>query len=176
MAKKRKIDPNQMQFNFSFEKKVDSYIEATQEIQKAIATPPVTPEPVECEFEASIEISAAIKRAIRDSGIPRKQIPDLINAYFGRSKAAADDDPPGSRNPLSIHMLNNYLSKPAEYPIPAYYLYAIHHITGSLEPAATIVAPEGGKIATGQELRQMALGKLEENISEMQKLKKQLKK
>lgn len=172
---KRKDDPNQIQFEFDFDQRVDNYIQATQQIQEAIASPPHT-ERIECEFEASVEIAAAIKRAIRDSGMSREQTVDAINSYFGRSKEAAENDPPGSRNPLSIHMLNNYLSKPAEYPIPAYYLYAIHHITGSLEPAATIVAAEGGKIATGEELRQMALGKLEENIAEMQRLKKQLKK
>ena len=173
---KRKIDPRQMTFNFSFEKKIESYIEATQEIQEAISTPPAAPEPMECEFEASVEIAAAIKRAIRETNMSRDQVVDAINIYFGRSLKAANDDPPGSRKPLTIHMLNNYLSKPAEYPIPAYYLYAVHHVTGSLEPAATIVAPEGGKIATGEELRQMALGKLEENITEMRKLKRQLKK
>ena len=73
-------------------------------------------------------------------------------------------------------MLNNYLSKPIEYPIPAYYLYAIHRITGSLLPAEVIVSAEGARVATGAEIRQMTLGKLEESISEMQRLRKELKK
>jgi hypothetical protein len=38
------------------------------------------------------------------------------------------------------------------------------------------VAAERAKVASGTELRQMALGKLEESIAEMQRLKKELKK
>jgi hypothetical protein len=72
-------------------------------------------------------------------------------------------------------MLNNYLSKPSERPIPAYYLFAIHHVTNSLEPAKVFVEAEGAKIATGEEIRQMALGKLEDHIVEIKKLKKEIK-
>ncbi|MBW2562091.1 MAG: hypothetical protein JRE40_14730, partial [Deltaproteobacteria bacterium] len=90
--------------------------------------------------------------------------------------AGAKADPPACRKPLTIHMFNNYLSKPSEYPIPVYYLYAIHRVTRSLEPAATLVAPEGARIASGGELRQMTLGKLEENMVEMRRLRKELRK
>jgi hypothetical protein len=106
----------------------------------------------------------------------REQLVDGINDYFGRSDAAAEAEQPACRKPLTIHMLNNYLSKPCEYPIPAYYLYAIHHVTGIIEPGATIVAAEGAQIATSAEIRLLQLGKLDETVSELQKLRKDLKK
>ncbi len=173
MAKRKGPDPNQMTFEFDFEKKVDAYTDAAVQIHEAISDRP--PQPVESEFEACVEIAAAIKRCIRQTGLSRDQIVDAINAYFGRTKEGAVADTPTCRNPLTIHMFNNYLSKPISNPIPAYYLYAIHHITSCLDPAETIVSAEGARVATGAEIRQMTLGKLEENISEMQRLKRELK-
>ncbi len=174
MSKSRKkLDPNQKTFDFTFNEKVDRYVESKKEILNAIESgPPVTQ--IENEFEACIEISAAIKKVIRTTGMSREQVVDKINDYFGRTIKGSIKEPQTCRKPLSLNMLNNYLSKPTEYPIPAYYLYPIHHITKSLEPAATIVAAQGARIATGIELRQMTLGKLEENIKEMQKLKRDL--
>lgn len=176
MAKRTSPDPNQMTFNFMFEEKVDAYISAKQEILEVMDAEPRPSQPIENEFEACVEIAAAVKQAIRPTGMSREQLVDAINAYFGRSEEGAASDPPTCRKPLTIHMLNNYLSKPTEYPIPSYYLYAIHHVTGSLAPADAIVAAEGAKVASGTELRQMTLGKLEESIAEMQRLKKELKK
>ena len=172
--RKNKPDPHQRTFDELFEKKLDNYIEQKIEIQKAIdeETPS---QPVENEFEACIEIAAAIKSAIKEWGQSREQFVDEINKYFGRTKQGVDADPPLCRNQLTISMLNNYLSKPVENPIPAYFLYAVHRITKSLEPARVIVSAEGAKIATGREVRQMTLGKLEENINEMQQLKRELK-
>ena len=129
---------------------------------------------IENEFEACIEIAAAIKQAIRECGLSRDEVVDGVNAYFGRTEAGTHMDPPTCRNPLTLNMLNNYLSKPTECPIPAYYLYAIHHVTGHLYPARVIVAAENARVASGKEVRQMALGKLEENIAEMRRLKKEL--
>ncbi len=174
MAKKRREDPRQLEFNFTFEKKIDAYVDQKMEIQQAIHENP-KPEPVENEFEACIEIAAAIKRAIRKWGGSRDTLVDEINKYFGRSKDGALAEPPECRKPLTINMMNNYLSKPVDAPIPVYYLFAIQAITGDLEPARILVEPEGAKIATGEEVRQMNLGKLEENITELQKLKRELK-
>jgi len=172
--RKQKIDPNQRTFDFNFGEKVDQYVSAKMEIQEAMdAGPGVAP--VENEYEACIEIAAAVKRAIRPTGMSRDQVVDAVNAYFGRTAEGALADPPTCRKPLTLNMLNNYLSKPTEVPIPAYYLFAIQHITGSLAPAEALVEPTGAKVATGSEIRQMALGKLEENIAQMQKLKRELK-
>ena len=173
--RKKRIDDKQMEFNFTFGKKVDDFIRHKEQIQKAIDEGPRVPKKVENEFELSIVIAAGIKRAIDKSGLSREQIVDKINAYFGRTKEASHQDDPTCRNPLTINMFNNYLSKPATCPIPAYYLFAIHHVTKSLAPARAIVAAEDARIATGSEIRQMHLGKLEEHIVEIKKLKKEIK-
>lgn len=169
----KRLDPRQMQFEFDFDAQVDQYVAARQEIEDAIEQGPPR-HSFENEMEISIEIAAAAKRAIREWGWSREQLVDEINTFFGRTQEGAKADPPECRNPLSIHMLNNYLSKPVEYPLPAYLLVAIHHVTGLLYPAAAIVAYEGAQVATGAELRQMTLGKLEETISEMRRLKREL--
>ena len=176
MAKRITPDPHQMTFDFNFDEKVDAYVSAKQEILEAMEVKPKPSQPVENEFEACVEIAVAIKQAIRTTKMSRDQVVDAINAYFGRTDEGAATEPPSCRKPLTIHMFNNYLSKPIEYPVPTYYLYAIHHVTGSLLPAEAIVSVEGAKVATGMEIRHMTLGKLDQSITEMQRLKKELKK
>lgn len=174
--RKSKIDPNQKTFDFNFTEKIDHHIRVVDEIQSDIDAGPDPVYPVENEFEACVEIAAAIKAAIRESGLSREQVVDDINAYFGRTEAGSKTDPPECRNPLTINVFNNYLSKPAECPMPAYYLYAVHRVTGHMHPARVIVAAEGAKVATGREIKQMTLGKLEELAAETRKLKKELSK
>lgn len=163
------------QLPFDFEALVDEYIEVKADLVEAARGPAQPHHGAENEMEACIEIAAAIKRTLRESHLSREQLVDGINAYFGRSDEAADLDPPACRKPLTIHMLNNYLSKPCEYPIPAYYLYAIHHVTGIIEPAATIVAAAGGQVATSEEVRLLQLGKLEQTLDEMRRLRSELR-
>jgi len=165
MSKKRKkVDPNQL--SFDFDHKIEQYRELKEEILQGSEA-----STTHCEFEeACIEIAAAIKRAIRQSGLSREQMVDAINDYFGWPK---EDTKRGKH--LSIHMFNHYLSKPSEYPIPTYYIYAIQRITGSLEPVKALAEAEGARVISGDEVRQMALGKLDEMILEMQKLKKELR-
>ncbi|MFH2064951.1 MAG: hypothetical protein ABIK15_07125 [Pseudomonadota bacterium] len=185
----KSLDSNQLEIPFTWEKQIEQFVEVRKEIQieaEEIAKGPEPQKRVECEFELSVTIAAAIKRALDDSGLSREQLVDEINAYFGRTKAGAveqppeDEDgepiPPVCRRPLTIHMLNNYLSKPADCPIPAYYLFAIHHITRSLAPAEEFVKAEGGKVATGVEIRQMQIGKLQANLEEGRMIMKELKK
>ena len=163
------------QLPLDFEALVDEYIEVKTELVDAAREPAHVHHGVENEMEACIEIAAAIKRTLRESHLSREQLVDGINAYFGRSEEAADLDPPTCRKPLTIHMLNNYLSKPCEYPIPAYYLYAIHYVTGIIEPAATIVAAAGGQVATAEEVRLLQLGKLEQTLDDLRHLRSELK-
>ncbi len=169
----QKIDTHQMQFDFEFGQQVDRYIETKIQIEDAIEKGPPSAE-FENEFEVGVEIAAAAKRAVREWGGSRDQLVDEINRFFGRCEEGVAAEPPTCRNPMTIHMLNNYLSKPNDYPIPAYLIVAIQSITGLMYPAETIVGYEGAKVATGAELRQMTLGKLEESISEMRRLKREL--
>ena len=171
-----KIDSNQLALDFTAQ--VDTLLEAKTELISAIEAK-TAPHQVENADEACIEIAAAVKRALRDSGLSREELVAGINGYFGRDgdrgPGTGDQNQAGTGHKLSIHMLNHYLSKPTEYPLPAYYLFAIHHVTGSLAPARTIVAAEGARVASGAEVRQMHLGKLEETLMEMHRLKKELK-
>lgn len=129
----------------------------------------------ECEFEACIEIAAAIKRQLRESGLSREQLVDGINAYFGRTDESYKGDEPTSRKPLSIDMMNHHLSKPVQYPLPAYLLLAINAVLQSLAPLEPFVEPFGGRIVTGIEVEQLELGKLEQLAAEMNQIRRKLK-
>lgn len=172
---KEKIDPNQMEFDWDFPSKLEKVLQEREELQEKVIQGPPKARQTENEFELCVVLAAGIKKAIDDSGLSREEVVDLINAYFGRTKEEARQDDPQCNNPLTINMFNNYLSKPTKCPIPAYYLFAIHHVTESLEPARVFVEAEGAKIATGGEIRQMALGKLEDHMTEIKKLKKEIK-
>lgn len=172
--KRKKSDRNQMLIDFEWGQKVDRFVENRQAIQAAIAEPR-TPSDYENEFEYGFELSVGIKRAIRESGLSREQVVDAVNAFFNRSHQGAKTDPPSCRNPLTANMLTKYICKPDEAPIPAYYLVAIMFATGSLAPARALVEPMGAQVVDREEVRQLALGKIENNISELRRLKKELR-
>lgn len=167
MSRRKKIiDTNQLRFDF--DKKIDEYRDLKEEILVSSESPPV--KNFESYEEACIELAASVKRAIRQRGLSREQMVDAVNDYFGWPKGEA----PKGKN-LSIHMFNHYLSKPARYPMPAYLIFAIQRITNSLEPTKTLAETEDAKVISGDEVRQMALGKLDDTIIEMQRLKRELR-
>ena len=161
---KKRIDPNQLSFLF------DRQIEEYATLKNEIVSTPSQPLQNQSFEEACIEMAAAVKRAIRNTNLSREQMVDAINDYFGWPHA-----PQVEGKHLSFHMLNHYLSKPAEYPMPAFYLFAIQRITESLEPARCLAEAEEAKVISKGEVRQLALGKLDETIIEMQRLKKELR-
>lgn len=171
---KQKID-KKIGFVWDLPCEMEKVLNEKVEIREKGASGPAKARRIENEFELCVVIATGIKKAVGESGMSREQMVDHINIYFRRSKDEAARDDRLCRNPLTIHMFNNYLSKPAEYPIPAYYLFAIHHVTKSLEPAKVLVEAEGAKIATGQEIRQLALGKLEDHIIEINRLKDEIR-
>ncbi len=152
---------------------IDNYVASREEIVEQCNKPMESREQAS-EAEDCIEVAAAMKRAIRDSGLSREQVCAAMNDYWGRSEQEHKNGQ--GKKPLSYEMFNHHLSKPVEYPIKAYFLFALHRVTGSLEPARVIVAAEGAEVASQEDIAMMALGKLEKNISEMQQLKRQLKK
>lgn len=175
MSKKQSKKVTQMEFDWDFPSKLEKVVRDRKRIGDIVAAGSFRQTQAENEFDLCVVLAAGVKKAISLSGLSRDQVVDEINKYFGRNHDDASKDAGICRKPLTIHMLNNYLSKPAHYPIPAYYLFAIHHITKSLEPGRVMVEAEGAKVATGAEIRQMALGKLEEHIVEINKLKKEIK-
>ncbi len=152
---------------------VENYVSCRKKIVEQCGKP-VTSREVASEAEDCIEIAAAVKKAIRESGMSREQVCDAMNSYWGRTEEGYKQR--SCNKPLSYDMFNHYLSKPVEYPIKAYFLFAIHRVTGCLEPARVIVAAEGAEVASQEDIAMIALGKLEKNISEMQQLKRKLKK
>lgn len=160
MAKRsKKIDGNQGVFGF--DEKLARY-EAARADVLAACDDAGAPRSFDTRAEACIEIAAAVKRAIRHTGLSREEVVDQINEYFGDRR-------------LSLHMFNHYLSKPAQYPLPAYLIFALLEITGSLEIAQALVDPIEARVISREEVRLMNLGKLDQTISEMQRLKKTLK-
>ncbi|MDD5170033.1 MAG: hypothetical protein PHN75_14540, partial [Syntrophales bacterium] len=127
---------------------------------------PESPKRIESYEEACIEIAATVKSDIREWGGSREDLVDKINNYFGASEK-------GHR--LSIHMINHYLSKPVEYPLPSVLLYAIQHITGRLGTISVLAAAEEARVISKEEVRKLAIGKLDDAIAEMQRLKKEFR-
>lgn len=158
------------QLTFDWESRVADYVETKTQLINATHQ---RPEPSELSIEdACAEVAMAVKRALRRSGLSREQLLDGINGYFG----TGDEDEDASRKTISIHMLNHYLSKPVEYPLPAYLLIPIIYVLESFDPAQAVVEPVGGRVISEGEVRLMTLGKLETTISEMQRLKRELRK
>jgi len=161
MSKPRnKIDDRQLSFNF--DKSINEY----RDLKTVIITAPKAKE-THSHNEACIEIAASLKKMQRKSGLSREQIVDAVNEYFGWGNKASKH--------LTIHMLNHYLSKPVQYPIPAFYIFAIQRVTDSLELCKLLADAEHAKVISGEEVRQMALGKIDENILELQRLKRELR-
>jgi len=166
MSNRRKnIDADQL--TFDFDSKIDEYARLKEEILSP-AAPPVNE--MEDYREACIAMAASAKRAVRESGMSREEVVDAINNLFGWPREHRKKG-----RHLSIHMFNHYLSKPVQYPIPAFILWAMQHVTKSLAPTVAFAEPEDARVISGDEVRQMTLGKLDETILEMQRLKRELR-
>ena len=165
MAKREKELDGQTRFDW--EARVDACVEAHSKIVDACYEDrPAVAMGID---DACQEIAVAIKQGLRRSGLSREQLVDQVNEYFGLN----DEDQEG-RRPLSIHMLNHYLSKATEYPLPAYLLIPIITIIGSFEPVRIIAEAAGGRVISEADVRLMNVGKLVTTIKEMKKLQREL--
>jgi len=202
MVKRRYEDPNQMALCFC--EQVETFISTTTamaELAHEVFIPEPEPE-MESEEELYVELAAACKAAIRESGLSREEVLGRVNRHFGRSgspigsgmtgQADKEDGsregrPAGSpvdprmtgtqsdpKRPLSINMFNNYLSKPGEIKLPVWVVYGISLATGSLRPFRALVAGLGGKVISANEETELLLGKLEQHIREGAAIKRQL--
>lgn len=161
----KKIDPRQLSFDF------DRHIQEYTDLKNTLISSGCQKhQAAESYEEACIEIAASIKKAIRKTELSREEMVDAINDYFGWPR---EETKTGKH--LSIYMFNHYLSKPAKYPIPTFYIFAIQHITKSLVPTKSLAEAEDACVISGDEVRQMAVGKLDETILEMQRLKRELR-
>jgi len=179
MSKQRqKIDPNQLEIDFKFDRA--EQVEQICRLKEQILSSPATTQKLSASWEEDcIELAASAKRAARQSNMSREEIVDKINELYGWISVEDLEKQGGKKKKgqkhLSYPMINHHLSKPAEYPLPGYLLYAIQRVTGTLQLANTFAEDMGGGTISKKEKTDLALGKLELSISEMQKLKRELK-
>lgn len=180
MANKRqRIDPNQLELDFQFTRA--EQVEQICRLKEQILSSPATTQKSSANWEEDcIELAASLKRAARQSDMSREEIVDKINELYGwisvndLEKKQGGKKKKGQKH-LSYSMINHHLSKPVEYPIPGYLLYAIQRVTKSLQIANTLAEDIGGNTISKDEKTDLALGKIELSISEMQRLKRELK-
>ena len=165
MSKKpKRLDTRQI--DLDFDQPIEAYTRLREKILQE--TPPRQDSPEYRYDEYCIEMAVAVKKAIRTSGLSREQICDAVNDYFGWPKN-------DKRKSLSIHMLNNHICKPTEYPLTAALLHAIQRVTGSIEPLKAQAEMEGAQIITGDEVRKLTLGKIDDALADLQRLKRSLR-
>lgn len=163
------------QLKLPFGERVEKHLKDKEKILTEISTSKPLPQ-IESYEEACILLAMAMKDAIRESGLSREQVTDGINQFFGwEEKDKVKKRGEKGLQYLSVHMMNHYLSKPVEYPIPGPILFAFNHVTGSLATCRAFVKAEDGDVITQDEKQELLLGKLEKTIFEMQKLKKEFK-
>ena len=95
------------------------------------------------------------------SGLSREQVLDAVNHMFGRC----------GKRVVSIHMFNNYLSKPSENRIPAWLVHGIAMVCASDEPVRPLLR-SGSVIVGAEEQTELLLGKVDQQIRDMQALKR----
>jgi len=175
MARRRNTpDPNQMALDFQFEKRITDLVNITRELQDAYDQPAGLG--ASNDFEACNLLAASVKKAIDKSGLSRADAVDRINAYLGRTEEKAAKNPKECFKPLTLNMLNNMLAKPTEYKMPAVLLFAIHHVTGSLEPARCFAEAEGGAVVTAAERQRLNLLKVQDLMDQVKQAQTELKK
>lgn len=153
-----------LQKQFDFDSPIEAYAQLREELTEV--APPAPANHAGGYEECCNEIAVAVKKAIRQSGLSREQVVDAVNEFFHWPK---DGD---GRERLTTNMLNNYLCRPDSYNMPIPYLHAIQRVTGSLEPLITLAELEGAQVVTGDEIRKLSLGKIDDAINELQRLKK----
>ena len=155
------------QHTFNFERAVDELIDRRTDLVRACreATDPTE---ITSVGDACEEVAVACKRAIRDTGLSRDQILDEVNQVLGLAGGA-------NRKSISSHMWNHYLSKPTQYPMPAYLVMAVCVATGSLEPIQALADPMGARVISRDEVRLMHLGKVETLHNELLNLRREIR-
>lgn len=166
MGRKDGVSDRQMMLPFEYKSRVkelsDRYDEIKKNIDELVAQGPDHSVCGETEAELCNEIAAAVKADLRESGMSRDALVDRLNEFLGRTEAGAAGDEPTCKRPLTINMLNNYLSKPAEYPLPSHLQFALSRIFGSFRVQRVIVEALGGKVISGEDVRRLTLMKMRE--------------
>lgn len=158
MTRKRFVDDRQI--GLDFDRQVEDAIEvmsalAKGQIEISPDDAPGEDEAIDCD-SLYVLIAEACKDAIREFGASREQIVDALNMMFTFS------DSEGTTNPITIHVFNNYLSKPTLNRLPIWAVMGICAITGNHAPLDVIVKKLGLTIITGMERLHLHLGRADE--------------
>lgn len=177
MSPRRVPDPNQLEIDFC--QQIDQFCEYTKAIAERAQAPAQLPtdEPVkESKAELYVELAAACKQAIRDSGLSREEVLERINEYYSVSDDAEGSDGSESSRPTSIHVFNNHLSKPHECRMPTWLLLGIIVATDNLTPLDVLASRRGATVISANERAELLVGKLEQHLKEGAAIKRQLSK
>jgi hypothetical protein len=167
MRRKALFDERQMSL---FSEEMERFAEATRGLMDEQKPKPM-PDGI-TEDALYVQIAAACKEAIEESGMSRAQVLDRVNAYLNRPGNGDQE----SKRPITINMFNHFLSKPTEYPMRTSIMQAICKATGSTRPYELLVTDLGGVVVTSQELAYLQLGKLQWLTREFRKVKQTLTK
>lgn len=157
MTKKRFVDDRQIGLDF------DRQVEEAITVMSRLADGSLPIETETAEEDEAIDcdslyvlMAEACKDAIRELGVSRELVVDRLNAMFVFSEAE------GTVNPITIHILNNYLSKPTLNRLPVWVVMGICAITGSHGPMDVIARKLGLTVITGMERLHLHLGRADE--------------
>ena len=162
-------DPNQL--GFDFEAKIEEFTELGQEIleyRRPTIKPDAPCESFDSVAEFHIEVAAMLKGAIRDAGLSREEVLDRYNKYWGATDA---DD---AHRPMSIHVLNNHLSKPAENPPPMRLVWGIVAVTQHADIPMMFAHLIHHKLISLRQFMLMRLGEIHEISARVSAKKRQL--
>jgi hypothetical protein len=167
-------DKRQMLLPFEYKERVKELMHQHDEIGRALNdVVDQGPESAcgENEEELCNEVAAALKSDLRDSGMSREELLDKLNAFLGRTEDGYKKNK--GKKPLTINMLNNYMSKPSTYPLPSHFQYAFNKIFGSFRIQNTIVGAMKAQVISGEDIRRLTLMKIRElkdSVAVMEKM------
>lgn len=167
-----KYDPNQLSLDLTFKKTIAGTARAIRDS----LDPQTAAYLKHNDIGACYVIALSIKAALVESGISREALVDRINGYYCRTEAGVGADPPECLRPLTMAMMDNYLSSPAKYRLPAYYLYGICHALDTLEPIRGIAAAMGAEVISREDAQLLHLVKLQRAMRAGKELEQQLRK
>jgi hypothetical protein len=156
-----------------FSEQIEKFAEVTREVMESTelqAGHPASRHEINTEDELYVEIAAACKAAIKQSGMSREQVLDKVNEYLKRNGHVSE------KRAVSIHVFNNHLSKPGECPMRLAMMHAICRATRDFRPYRVLIADLGGRVVTQEELACLQLGKLQFHSREIAKVRRALTK
>lgn len=147
---------------FDFQERISEFCDTILAIEEHQEEKRLADRTERSRAEFYVEAAAACKRAIRHSGMSRDQIVDRINENWAPLEEEIAD--PDRKPSLTKAMLDNYLSKPVACRLPAWLIFAVCEVTGSLEPLAVQAENLGASLISADEKDELTLGKLEAQL------------